>query len=148
SQIIFSKKLVHMKKMFLGICYLLLTQYLTAQISGKVTDAATSAPIASATLELSNGMTTATNEQGTFEFKKAKAASYSARITSVGYQTINQTITAGDNADIKLAHLNLFLQPVEIKAVRADDKAPFTKSNLSKKDIEKQNLGQDLPFML
>ena len=41
-----------------------------------------------------------------------------------------------------------FLQPIEIKAVRASDKAPFTKTNLSKKEIEKQNLGQDLPFLL
>ncbi|MEJ7671194.1 MAG: Plug domain-containing protein [Chitinophagaceae bacterium] len=35
-----------------------------------------------------------------------------------------------------------------MKAVRANDKAPFTKTNLTKKDIEKVNLGQDLPFIL
>src|SRR5829696_3614831 len=42
----------------------------------------------------------------------------------------------------------VLLQPIEIKAVRANDKAPFTKTNLTKKDIEKVNLGQDLPFIL
>src|SRR5258706_3685543 len=42
----------------------------------------------------------------------------------------------------------LLLQPIEIKAVRANEKAPFTKTNLSKKEIEKVNLGQDLPFIL
>ncbi len=42
----------------------------------------------------------------------------------------------------------LLLQPIEIKAVRANDKAPFTKTNLTKKEIEKINLGQDLPFIL
>ncbi len=42
----------------------------------------------------------------------------------------------------------VLLQPIEIKAVRATDKAPFTKTNLTKKDIEKVNLGQDLPFIL
>ena len=42
----------------------------------------------------------------------------------------------------------LLLQPIEIKAVRANDKAPVTKTNLTKKDIEKVNLGQDLPFIL
>ena len=42
----------------------------------------------------------------------------------------------------------LLLQPIEIKAVRANDKAPFTKTNLTKKEIEKVNLGQDLPFIL
>jgi len=40
------------------------------------------------------------------------------------------------------------LSPVEVKAVRASDRAPVTKTNISKKDIEKQNLGQDLPFLL
>ncbi len=29
----------------------------------------------------------------------------------------------------------VLLQPIEIKAVRATDKAPFTKTNLTKKDI-------------
>jgi iron complex outermembrane recepter protein len=41
-----------------------------------------------------------------------------------------------------------FLQPVEVTAVRAAEKAPFAKSTLTKKDIAKNNLGQDLPFLL
>src|SRR3989337_1993610 len=40
------------------------------------------------------------------------------------------------------------LTPVEVKAIRAGEKAPFTKSNLSKKEIQKNNLGQDIPFIL
>src|SRR6218665_3922683 len=40
------------------------------------------------------------------------------------------------------------LQPVEINAVRAGDKTPFAKTNLSKKAIEEKNIGQDLPFIL
>lgn len=42
----------------------------------------------------------------------------------------------------------LLLEPVEIKAIRAGENSPFTKTNLTKKEIEKQNLGQDLPFIL
>ncbi len=40
------------------------------------------------------------------------------------------------------------LSPVEVQAVRAGDEAPFAKTNLSRQDIEKRNLGQDLPFLL
>lgn len=40
------------------------------------------------------------------------------------------------------------LDPVEVRAVRANATAPFAKTNLSKKEIERQNLGQDLPFLL
>ncbi len=41
-----------------------------------------------------------------------------------------------------------YLKPIEVLAIRASDKAPFAKSNLSQQDIAKVNLGQDLPFVL
>ncbi|MBI5856906.1 MAG: TonB-dependent receptor [Sphingobacteriales bacterium] len=40
------------------------------------------------------------------------------------------------------------LSPVEVRAVRASENAPFSKTNLSKKEIFKNNLGQDIPFIL
>ncbi len=40
------------------------------------------------------------------------------------------------------------MDPVEIKAIRAGAMAPFAKTNLGKKEIARQNLGQDLPFLL
>src|SRR5215471_16271562 len=40
------------------------------------------------------------------------------------------------------------LTPVEVKAVRATERAPVTKTNISKKEIQKENLAQDLPFLL
>src|SRR6476660_5852808 len=42
----------------------------------------------------------------------------------------------------------LLLEPVKIKTIRAGENSPFTKTNLTKKQIEKVNLGQDLPFIL
>ena len=42
----------------------------------------------------------------------------------------------------------LLLEPVEVKATRAGENSPFTKTNLPKKQIDKLNLGQDLPFIL
>lgn len=40
------------------------------------------------------------------------------------------------------------LLPVEVRAVRAGTTAPFAKTNISKTQIQRQNLGQDLPFLL
>lgn len=40
------------------------------------------------------------------------------------------------------------LLPVEVRAIRAGTLAPFTKTNLTSADIRKQNLGQDVPFIL
>lgn len=49
---------------------------------------------------------------------------------------------------IKQFNDTAYLQPVELQAIRAAEKAPFAKNTLSKKEIEKHNLGQDLPFLL
>jgi iron complex outermembrane recepter protein len=40
------------------------------------------------------------------------------------------------------------MMPVEVRATRAGVYAPFTKTNIGKAEIEKRNLGQDLPFLL
>ena len=40
------------------------------------------------------------------------------------------------------------LSPVEVRAIRAGENSPFTKTNISKKEISKNNLGQDIPFLL
>jgi iron complex outermembrane receptor protein len=42
----------------------------------------------------------------------------------------------------------LFLEPVEVKAIRAPENAPFAKTTITKKDIKKANLGQDLTYIL
>ncbi len=59
----------------------------------------------------------------------------------VGYFTFGQEKPAEQDSFYTLS-------PVEVKAVRAGEHAPVTKTNISKKEIEKQNLGQDLPFLL
>ncbi len=40
------------------------------------------------------------------------------------------------------------LLPVEVLSVRASPSSPFAKTNIGKEEIIKQNLGQDLPFLL
>ncbi len=47
----------------------------------------------------------------------------------------------------KLADTSL-LQPIELIAIRASDKTPVAKTNLSAAEIAKNNIGLDLPFLL
>jgi iron complex outermembrane receptor protein len=42
----------------------------------------------------------------------------------------------------------LFLEPVEVKAIRASDNAPFSKTTITSQQIKSSNLGQDLPFII
>ena len=137
-----------MKKMFLGICYLLLAHSITAQhVVGKVTDAKSGNPIPLATVELNNSSGVA-NDSGQFKFKM-KPGTYNIRITAVGFRPFVGAIESPSQETLfKLERINLFMQPVEVRATRAGEKAPFTKTNISKSEIEKLNLGQDLPFIL
>src|SRR4026207_1136008 len=60
---------------------------------------------------------------------------------------IGNTVS-GQNKDSTKRDSFLLLEPVEVKAIRAGETSPFTKTNISKKDIGNLNLGQDLPFIL
>jgi len=66
--------------------------------------------------------------------------------SAIGIFAIIQSFGQQDTA-VKKDSFRL-LEPVEVTAVRAGEKAPFTKTNLFKKEIEKINLGQDIPFIL
>ena len=56
-------------------------------------------------------------------------------------------VSAQDTTRHKLTD-TLMLENIEVTSIRASEKAPFTKTNISKTEIEKNNLGQDLPFVL
>ncbi len=55
---------------------------------------------------------------------------------------------AGQITDTTRLSDTLLLQNIEVLAIRASDKAPFAKTNLSKNEISSKNLGYDLPFVL
>lgn len=138
-----------MKKLFLGICYSLIAQLLYSQsISGTVTDPS-GAPLSGATVELAGQSVQQANEKGVFRFAQLKARTYTLIVTNAGYKSATLSARPGDAAlTIVLQPWNLMMQPVEVRALRAADKAPFAKTNISRREIEANNLGQDLPFLL
>jgi iron complex outermembrane receptor protein len=140
-----------MKKLFTVIFFLSLAEIAFAQdrLRGKVTDSQSGIPVAGATVEVDRIGTVLTNDSGFFEFRKSNPKNATIKITSIGYRIFQSKINAGDQLILVLLEpIQLFLQPVEVKSLRAGEKAPFTKTNISKKEIEKNNLAQDLPFLL
>jgi iron complex outermembrane receptor protein len=139
-----------MKKLSLAICYILMNVHIFAQntFKGKVTDATSGSAVQGATIEFEKNGSVVTDANGIFTIS-IPSHSYLIKITSIGYKKLEtRTAFTPDIAEFKLERYDLFLQPVEIHAIRAGDKAPFTKTDISKRDIEKNNLGQDLPFLL
>lgn len=139
-----------MKKIFWGICFLTMQQIGLTQSKTMllVTDTAGNA-VPNASIELEKAGVFLASEKGELLLTTRQRGLVQCHISSIGFKNIDTTITLpAILVKFVMTRLTLFLEPVEIKALRADDKAPFAKSNLSKTDIEKLNLGQDLPFVL
>ncbi len=127
-----------------------LSQTQKVNFLGKIIDEKTQQPIASTTIKLGNSVAIA-DEQGNFSFAKIIAGTYELQVSSIGYTDKVENVNIGKSSasiTIKLKSNALFLQPLEVKALRANDRAPFTKTNISKEQIAKTNLGQDIPFLL
>jgi iron complex outermembrane receptor protein len=120
-------------------------------ISGKVKDKITSESLAGATVLLENTYrATATNSQGDFVFKNLKAGDYIIRVSYIGYATTTKQISL--NADIQLEFelekSVVLSDEVIVSATRIDKRSALTFTNVTKEQIEKINLGQDIPILL
>lgn len=119
-------------------------------LQGKVTDRNTQLPISGALVKLNNLQIT-TDDNGLFSLKWSGSENTMLTVSSLGFRDqqipINKTNLSAE-LQIELVPSPLFLQPLEVRAIRATDKAPFAKTNLSKEEIVKNNLGQDIPFLL
>jgi iron complex outermembrane receptor protein len=107
-------------------------------------------PVSGAVVSV-EGRQTITDEKGQFSFSRLAEGKYELTVNSLGHKMYSQSVTCkwhGWRLDISLVPVSLYLQPLEVRSVRASDKAPFAKSNLSKEEIAKNNLGQDIPFLL
>ncbi|MBS1669139.1 MAG: TonB-dependent receptor [Bacteroidetes bacterium] len=134
---------------FISLLLLIQTSFAQHYIKGKVVDAESGNVLVGANVELGNQESTVTDGQGMFELKKLSDQPHLLKITSIGYETYEAKINPDqDLLRFPLKRVPLFLQPIEVRALRAGDKAPFTKTNINKKEIEQSNLGQDLPYLL
>lgn len=118
-------------------------------LRGKVTDKSNQQPIAGAIVSVDGSQQTTTNENGTFAITWVGNAKLLG-IKSLGYRNRELNLSDISRTDlvIELEPGSLFLQPLEVRSIRAADKAPFAKTNIGKEEIAKTNLGQDIPFLL
>lgn len=106
-------------------------------------------PLNGATVQLQElNKATVTNAQGEFLIK-APNGNYTVKVSYLGYTSVNQKITTGSkNNIITLSPKENVLDEVLVSSIRAKENAPVTFSNLSKEEIAKRNLGQDIPSII
>ena len=94
---------------------------------------------------------THTDLEGTFEFGKLDAGTYKLSFSSLGYVPAFQIVeieNGNQQIGIVLSKEAQLLQEVTVSAVRANPKIPTTYSEVNLKEIEENNFGQDLPYLL
>ncbi len=100
-----------------------------------------------ATVKINHAKTWVANEWGIVQVTNVTEQKIWISISVVGFANWEKEVNA-ENQVIELQKLPLLLEPIELKSVRAGEKSPFAKTNLNKAAIEKNNFGQDLPFLL
>ncbi|RXK85347.1 TonB-dependent receptor [Filimonas effusa] len=120
-------------------------------LEGIITDSRNQ-PVEGVTITLSqNGRkwTSASTNTGNFSFSAA-AGSYELTLEATGKKMIRQHIVlpVPGLQRFRMEDQAFLLEPLEVRSIRASDRAPFTKTNIGKEQIARVNLGQDLPFLL
>lgn len=119
-------------------------------LRGRITDKTTHQTIAGALVSINQFQSTS-DEEGVFTISWSGTTMPVLKVKSLGYRDFQLNLSSGTSdkmLEIELEPTSLFLQPLEVKSIRAADKAPFAKNNLSKDEIAKVNLAQDIPFIL
>lgn len=121
-----------------------------ALISGSVRDAKNNQALPGATVRLNSGLVTVTDEFGRFRFDKLTNGEHVVAVSFLGYQDKTENLSLTDQAEITILLEESFqlTDEVVVYATRANDKTPTTFTNISQQSIQKQNFGQDMPFIL
>lgn len=142
-----------MKKLSIILCVLFVgitNAQTNFNVSGTVHDEdGNSLPGATLKIASTNTYTTSNNE-GVYSFNLS-SGNYTIEVFYIGYQNVSQEVQVNSNVkniDFKLSPSSELLDEALVSAVRVDSESPVTHSNMSKKEIAKRNLGQDIPILM
>jgi iron complex outermembrane receptor protein len=141
-----------LKNLLFAALVAMLPFFASAQISvtGKVTDQ-NQQPLPGATVKLRNQKTAVVSDaSGSYTITNLGNGKYTIVVSYIGYKTIEKTVELNQNttADFSLSPQNFLADEVIVRATRATDKSATTYKNISKEEIQQNNFGQDLPFIL
>lgn len=132
------------------ITFLICTPELRSQqVSGLVYDAETEEPLPGANiLQPESTRGTATGPDGRFRLELSDHAPARITITHIGYLSRTVDVTTDDTLRIGLTPGTLPGGEVFVRALRADESVPIAYTNIGSEEIRRQNLGQDLPYLV
>ena len=118
-------------------------------VSGTVRSAS-GAPLAGVALSVDEGTaSTTTDAAGNFRLR-VTPGDHRLRISNAGYGTVARplAVTADVALDLRLDPVYRLTEDVVVQAIRAEAKAPITKKDLDRAEIERAYYGQEMPYLL
>ncbi len=140
-----------MKKCFLWLFLQLFVLSVFGQITLSGTVTGSTEPLAGASVVLKNTMYgISANDNGYFEFRNLKPGQYEVLVSFIGFKPAARKIDLKSNQQIaiELEPDVILTDEIMISALIAGDKTPMSYLNLGKDEIEKKNMGQDIPYLL
>jgi iron complex outermembrane receptor protein len=118
-------------------------------VSGTVRSAS-GAPLAGVALSVDEGSaSTTTDAAGSFRLR-VPPGDHRLRISHARYGTVARplAVTADVALDLRLDPVYRLSEDVVVQAIRAEAKAPITKKDLDRAEIEQAYYGQEMPYLL
>ncbi len=119
-------------------------------IRGKVTDEE-DRPLTGAHIILQKTYkSTVSDDNGEYSLTRIPEGKYSMKVSFIGHETVVKNIhLSKDTTIIFTLETKAYIgDEVIITAIRADKKSPTTYENVDFEEIEKINMGQDLPYLI
>ncbi|GAB3922839.1 TonB-dependent receptor [Larkinella terrae] len=93
---------------------------------------------------------TFSDANGAFRLTNLKAGSVQVRVSLLGFEPVLQSVELRQDAQIavSLTKTAVAIDEVVVSATRANQKSAIAYTNVSVKELNKQNLGQDIPLLL
>lgn len=109
-------------------------------------------PIVGATVRILNTYRgVSSDNNGNFRLNNLSAGNYQLEVSFIGYQShqINvENLSENREYNVVLKESRQTLDELVVSATRVKENSPIAHNNISYQDIEKNNLGQDIPFLL
>lgn len=132
----------------LALCLLVLVSYAQQNFTVRVLDKS-GAPADAATVSI-DGQSKSTNKDGIVVFDNLSAGFHDLKISFIGYKSEILRINPKNQANfsIQLKDNVYEFEEVYVTATRAKENSATTFKTINKEDIKKNNLGQDIPYLL
>lgn len=102
-------------------------------------------PIAGARVSIAGIPSATTGSDGRFRFELPNGI-YTIAVTRSAFEA--KTITAAAGEDVSITLRPAIAESIVVSGIRATDKTPITKTDMTRAEIERRYHGQDIPFLL